>query len=267
MRYPQTHKSCAVAVSALSHTIQGMGPSARATLIFDGDDTLWRTMPLYTAAKQQFIRQMGKWGFDVIAVEAEFEERDVRNVANWGFTVERFRRSMLETYRLFSEKRGRVIRPPDELRISTFAASVLRRKVRAMPGARAVLERLQGTCRLVLVSKGEPGLQARRVVESRLGQFFERVMIVPGKDRAVFGEIVAELGLRPARSWSIGDSFRSDIKPALEAGLNAIWIPQSTWGYESSGPTGEDGAVVRIDTIRALPTALKEVGALDDISL
>lgn len=210
---------------------------------------------------------MGKWGFDVMAVEAEFEERDVRNVAHWGFTVERFRRSMLETYYLFSEKRGRVVLPPDELRISTFAESVLRRKVRAMPGARAVLERLHGTCRLVLVSKGEQGLQTRRVVESRLGQFFERVMIVPGKDSEVFREIVAELGLRPARSWSIGDSFRSDIKPALEAGLNAVWIPQRTWSYESSGSMGEDGAVVRIDTIRALPKVLKAAGALDDISL
>jgi hypothetical protein len=41
-----------------SLTIQEMGLAAGSlysSIIFDGDDTLWRTMPLYTAAKRRFF--------------------------------------------------------------------------------------------------------------------------------------------------------------------------------------------------------------------
>src|SRR4051794_22098441 len=68
--------------------------TVRSTVIFDGDDTLWRTMPLYTASKQRFFALMDNLGFDSKAVENDFEARDIKNVSAWGFTVERFRRSM-----------------------------------------------------------------------------------------------------------------------------------------------------------------------------
>jgi hypothetical protein len=43
------------------------------TIVFDGDDTLWRTMPLYTAAKRRFFALLGELGFDAKCVEQEFE--------------------------------------------------------------------------------------------------------------------------------------------------------------------------------------------------
>jgi putative hydrolase of the HAD superfamily len=37
----------------------------------------------------------------------------------------------------------------------------------------------------------------------------------------------------PALTWMIGNSPKSDINPALEAGLNAVFIPHArTWTLE-----------------------------------
>jgi hypothetical protein len=64
-------------------------PNARlnTVVVFDGDDTLWRTMPLYTEAKARFFALMARAVGDSDGYEREFEERDHRNVAKWGFTV------------------------------------------------------------------------------------------------------------------------------------------------------------------------------------
>ena len=41
-----------------------MDGAKRKGVIFDGDDTLWETMPLYTGAKERFYGLMGASGFD-----------------------------------------------------------------------------------------------------------------------------------------------------------------------------------------------------------
>lgn len=245
-------------------TIQKMGFSAGSlcpTIIFDGDDTLWRTMPLYSTAKRRFFALLGSLGFDAKCVEEEFEARDMKNVSAWGFTVERFRRSMVETYGAFARKQGKSPTLRVEQRISQVATSIVRNKTRPMPRAKEVLRALHGRCRLVLLTKGEYALQERRVAESGLGEFFERAVIVEHKERETFLRVVRELGSAPERTWSVGDSLRSDIKPALEAGLNAVWIPQETWGYESAEMTGKQ-RVLEARTIRELPQILRKAGAI-----
>jgi putative hydrolase of the HAD superfamily len=239
----------------------GVSPCrAQATLIFDGDDTLWRTMPLYRTAKRRFFSFMEEQGFDHARVEREFEARDIQNVARWGFTVERFRRSMVETYHEFVREHGQLPALRIEQRVSLIATGVVRNGTRPMPRSREVLAALRGRCRLALLTKGEYALQERRVAESAFRDFFERVTIVEHKDRATFLRLAEELKADARRTWSVGDSLRSDIRPALEAGLNAIWIPQDTWGYESVVPEHHE-RLLQISSIRLLPAALKKAGA------
>jgi putative hydrolase of the HAD superfamily len=243
-------------------TIQKMASSAgpHSTIVFDGDDTLWRTMPLYTKAKQRFFTLLGDLGFDAKCVEEEFEARDVSNVAAWGFTVERFRRSMVETYKVFAQREGKTPLLKVEQRISGIATSVARNKTRPMPRAREVLRALYGRSRLVLLTKGEYALQERRVAESGFHEFFERVVIVEHKERETFLRLTSELCAAAKAIWSVGDSLRSDIYPAIEAGLNAVWIPQETWDYENAQFT-EDPRIVRARAIRELPGILRKAGA------
>ena len=53
------------------------------------------------------------------------------------------------------------------------------------------------------------------------------------KDAATYARLVEERRLDPARTWMIGNSPKSDINPALAAGLNAVYIPHDrTWHLE-----------------------------------
>ncbi len=232
----------------------------KSVLIFDGDDTLWRTMPLYTAAKKRFFRMMKGLGFDEERLSVEFERRDERNVSKWGFTIERFKCSMVETYEDLVRSRAGEPSLREEQRISKIATSVSRSKTRLIPYAKRTLEALEGRCRMVLLTKGEYSLQTARVEESGLRKFFERVVIVDHKEEKTFRRLAKELRADPRITWSIGDSVRSDVRTALAAGLNAIWIPQPTWSYEVSEQPPHP-KLIQLRSIRALPAALRKAEA------
>jgi putative hydrolase of the HAD superfamily len=56
---------------------------------------------------------------------------------------------------------------------------------------------------------------------------------VKEKDVAAYGTLVAQRGIDPRQAWMAGNSAKSDINPALEAGLNAVFIPHAhTWTLE-----------------------------------
>jgi putative hydrolase of the HAD superfamily len=235
-------------------------------VVFDGDDTLWRTMPLYTQAKRRFFALVARVVEAAEGIEEEFEERDQRNVAKWGFTVERFRNSMVETYRARVLAAGSSPELKRESEISRIATSVSRRRAPLVPYASEALTRLSAVCRLVLLTKGEYELQRRRIESSGLEKLFERVMIVDHKDVATFRQLATELRVRPDRVWSVGDSMRSDIRPALAAGLRAVWIPQKTWAYEEENPASDTpGRFFQSRSMRELPrvllSALNQEGA------
>jgi putative hydrolase of the HAD superfamily len=228
----------------------------QALVIFDGDDTLWRTMPLYTDAKRRFFALMSGLVPSASGIEEEFEERDRNNVAQWGFTLERFRNSMVETYRECVSRTGNRPQFKREEQISRIAASVMRRRAAPMGYAKTILEKLAPSFRLVLLTKGEYELQNRRIAESGLRELFERAMIVDHKDAGAFRQLVAELKVNPRLAWSVGDSLRSDIRPALAAGLRAVWVPQATWSYEEDAPPGSHGRFAQIHSLRELPNLL-----------
>ena len=49
-------------------------------------------------------------------------------------------------------------------------------------------------------------------------------------------------GFDPDRTWMIGNSPKSDINPALAAGMRAVWVPhERTWGLELEDVKEIDG--------------------------
>jgi putative hydrolase of the HAD superfamily len=62
---------------------------------------------------------------------------------------------------------------------------------------------------------------------------FDGVHVVTEKNAEVIRRLVAHYGLPPEQTWMVGNSPRSDINPALEAGIGAIYVPHpSTWQFE-----------------------------------
>ena len=206
--------------------------NTKPVLIFDGDDTLWRTMPLYDEAKRHFFQLMSRQGFPAKEVEKHFEERDRRNVKSLGFSKRRFGLSMLQTYRQFAHTQRRPVRGSVDRQIIDIRNKIFDAKPKLVPFATMVLESLAPSNRLVLLTKGTKGVQLRRVSTSGLRHFFERIFVVKDKNNATFKQVLHTLKTKPSNAWSVGDSLRSDINPALRYGLNAIWVPSTNWTYE-----------------------------------
>ena len=144
-------------------------------IIFDGDDTLWETMPLYVRSKSRFFLAMRRLGFNRKAVEMDFEERDLRNVDRFGFSKKRFETSMVETYRSFCRSRDMVPARAFERRIKRIARSTFTTRPKLVRHAKQLLRRLDNDrSRLILLTKGDLSVQRKRIRASGLRAFFEK---------------------------------------------------------------------------------------------
>lgn len=81
-----------------------------------------------------------------------------------------------------------------------------------------------------------------KIERSGLAGRFHHTAIVKEKDAAAYRKLTEDFGMGPERTWMIGNSPKSDVNPALDAGLNAVFIPHAhTWTLErqevpASGP-------------------------------
>jgi putative hydrolase of the HAD superfamily len=223
----------------------------KPVLIFDGDVTLWHTMPLYAEAKRDFFRLMRRQGFATKEVEAYFEERDRSNVKTLGFSRRRFGLSMQQTYRHFCRLAHRPLRKSVDTQIITIRDRIFEGQPKLVRFAKSVLQSLSSRNRLVLLTKGTRMVQLKRVATSGLSHFFEKILVVKHKDNDTFRKVVHRLKIKPAKTWSVGDSLRSDINPALRGGLNAIWIPNANWKYEDDVLL-ESQKLYRIQSLRQI---------------
>lgn len=203
-----------------------------AGIIFDGDDTLWETMPVYTQAKEEFFREMSTLGFDRQEVERLFEHTDVENVNRLGFTKHRFPTSMAETYRSFCDKYQCLADDTIEERMRGLGYSVFDRPPVVFDHAERTLARLRPHYKLILATKGDQEVQQSKIDHSGLANQFSSIYILDHKTDKELRHIVEDCGLDVTSSWAIGNSLRSDINPGLRIGLKAIWIPYYTWDYE-----------------------------------
>ncbi|MFZ0412156.1 MAG: HAD hydrolase-like protein, partial [Candidatus Acidiferrales bacterium] len=85
------------------------------------------------------------------------------------------------------------------------------------------------------LTKGEAAEQAGKVERSGLQSYFEHIEIVLEKEPTTYDRMIEEFKIVKTHGWMVGNSPRSDINPALQAGLNAVFIPHSaTWELEKA---------------------------------
>src|SRR5258705_13767544 len=107
--------------------------------------------------------------------------------------------------------------------------------------------------RLILFTKGEAAEQAAKVERSGLQIHFDAIEILPEKDAATYRSLVNRHHVVKSRGWMVGNSPRSDINPALEAGLNAVFIPHhATWTLEHEEVCGGAGRLLILSKFRDL---------------
>lgn len=102
--------------------------------------------------------------------------------------------------------------------------------------AARVLEVLSAKYPMVLVSNFYGNIE--KVLESYgIRKYFKKIVEsavvgVRKPDPKIFTLGVEALGLEPGECLVVGDSYRKDIMPALEAGCRAVWIKGPGWSGE-----------------------------------
>ncbi|HJT56667.1 MAG TPA: HAD family hydrolase [Ktedonobacteraceae bacterium] len=198
----------------------------RYHLLIDADDTLWENNIYFEQAIHEFIEFLNHSSLtpdEVRAVLDEFERLNGIGSAN-------FTQSLEQTYRRLAEKD---LDEEDILRVRQLGGLIRAHPLEFLDGVVETLEYLSARQDLILLTKGDREEQLLKVEQSGVEQFFREVVVVYEKKVATYHEIAVQLQLDPNVTWMIGNSPRSDINPALAAGLNAVFIPHPhTWHFE-----------------------------------
>jgi putative hydrolase of the HAD superfamily len=219
----------------------------RCHLLMDADDTLWENNIYFEQAIEAFITLLDHRRLSRQEVRAELDEVE----RSMGYGSANFTRSLLETYRRLA---GDVEQVPLGDDIRRLGESILDLPIQLMEGVKETLDYLSARHDLVLLTKGDLEEQKLKIERSGIKAYFRQAIIVQEKDAAAYRRLVGELQVDPQQTWMVGNSPRSDINPALAAGLKAVYIPHPhTWRleHEEVQESGE-GRVLRLASFAEL---------------
>ena len=204
----------------------------RQNLIVDADDTLWENNIYFEQAFDEFVEFLDHSQLSAREIRDVLDEIEAANNQIHGYGSLNFARNLRETYEDLAE---REIAEDDIRTVMGFAERILECTMEVIEGVSETLEYLADRHDLTLFTKGHPEEQRLKVDRSGLAGYFGHTAIVKEKDRAAYEGLVAARGMKSAETWMIGNSPKSDINPALEAGLNAVFIPHAhTWVLEKA---------------------------------
>ncbi|MBN9035578.1 MAG: HAD family hydrolase [Rhizobiales bacterium] len=199
------------------------------TIGFDADDTLWQNEQFFRMTEERF-RALLAGHMDADQLGARLLEAEKRNLGRYGFGIKGFMLSMIETA---IEVSGGDVPASTIGDILGLGREMLAHPVETLPGVRETLEELADSHRLVLITKGDLFDQERKLAASGLGELFDAVEIVSDKKADTYRRIFARHGDGPERAMMIGNSLKSDVVPAIEAGGWGVYVPHElTWVLE-----------------------------------
>jgi putative hydrolase of the HAD superfamily len=217
-------------------------------LLIDADDTLWENNIYFEEAIADFMLFLNHQHMSHEEVRLVINEVERETILERGYGYHSFAHSLVKTFeRLSSEP----VTPEMHQTIWNFAHRISEYPIKVIDG---VPETLNYLCirqhHLILMTKGNITEQSGKVERSGLKDYFAAVEIVAEKDSAAYRGIVAKYRLAPDVTWMVGNSPRSDINPALTAGINAVFVPHDqTWilEHETVLPTPEKLRMLQVE--------------------
>jgi putative hydrolase of the HAD superfamily len=224
--------------------------SSAKALIFDADDTLWENNVVLERVIEDFLDWVAHPTLDRGQVRAVLDEIETANALTHGYGVKMLLRSLHDCFERLQE---RPAEPAERAAIDDLAAVLTRTAVELIPGVEETLVELGARYDLLLLTKGDPDEQQRKIDASRLAHHFDHIHVVPEKNAGTYTALIEQHGLAPDRTWMIGNSPRSDVRPARAAGLNAVFIPnQHTWVLEHDEVATDDERILTLATFAEL---------------
>lgn len=200
------------------------------TIGFDADDTLWQNETFFRMTQARFAELLSD--SDPAHLTARLEAAERRNLGHYGFGIKGFMLSMIETAIEVTE--GRVAASVIA-EIMAAGREMLRHPVQLLPHAQEAVSALAAAHRVVLITKGDLLDQERKLAQSGLGDLFHGVEIVSDKTPEVYRTAFARHGAGAEQAAMVGNSLKSDVLPALQAGAWGVHVPHAlTWSFEQA---------------------------------
>ena len=200
------------------------------TIGFDADDTLWHNERFFKLTQERFEELLSDYT-ERSQLHSRLIEAERRNIGHYGFGVKGFVLSMIETAIEVTGGAvpGRVIQ-----RLLEAGQDMLDHPVELLPHAQNAIETLAGTYRIVLITKGDLLHQERKLAQSGLGDMFDDVAIVSDKTVSTYTSVFSRHGA-PEKAMMVGNSMKSDVVPAIEAGSWGVLVPHELeWDFEKA---------------------------------
>lgn len=226
-------------------------------IAFDADDTLWENENFF----RQIEADVGELLSDFCtsdAFSARCRQAEHDNIPLYGYGLKGFTLSMLEAAMDLSGNRlsGDLTRA-----IIEAGKAMLRHPIDLLPDVENTLQSLQGRFRLIVITKGDLYHQEHKIEASGLAIYFDAVHVVSEKNTALYRRIFDTEGQGPRRSMMIGNSPKSDILPALEAGAHAVHVPRPLeWARDAADIPVDTPRYHRIDRLGGLASVLSAIG-------
>jgi len=222
------------------------------TLLIDADDTLWENNIYFERAIAAFIGFLDHKEYSAAEVRQTLNAVERETILSHGYGLSSFTLSLVDCFERLSpapvtEEKRECVRG--------FAQAIAAQEIELLPGVSETLADLAGRHHLILMTKGDRAEQADKLARSGLAQHFAAVEIVAEKDPPTYRDVIARHELAPHTSWMIGNSPKSDINPALAAGLHAVFLfHKDTWVLEHAAvaPTPEGQHLIEVDAFAKL---------------
>jgi putative hydrolase of the HAD superfamily len=203
---------------------------ANQTLLVDADDTLWENNIYFERAITSFVSYLDHRVHTAEEVRSHLNQVEHDTIRTHGYGLHSFRQSLIACFEQLTDT---PMTDEKHRRIESFAQSIAEQEIELLPNVAPTLSELATRHRLILVTKGDQTEQTDKLHRSGLAAHFTAVEVLPEKHHQAYLSLASQHGCDACKTWMIGNSPRSDVNPALSAGLNAIFIPHDfTWVLE-----------------------------------
>lgn len=237
-----------------------MTDSKSIAVSVDLDDTLIPTHFLFENAKDQFVTFIqSESPEDLSASEIldVLERIDFEHHESMGITKDRFALSMLESSKeLLDNPSESVKNTAFELGMTPIKTVEEYRNIGVLDGYSEFCEKVdQVKDHSELVTVGDEEVQYAKIEAFNLREKFDTISVVSSGHKS---EPLSRMKQEYDIVVHIGNSLQSDIKPADELGIQAIYVDNSDWLGEYT-PQNEHSTIHSVDSLVEATQKLEEI--------
>jgi putative hydrolase of the HAD superfamily len=221
----------------------------RLTLLVNADDTLWESNVFFEHTLERFFSLVEPFGYARGYARHILNETERQNIQQHGYGLRSFARSLEQSYVKLA---GGLAQRSALDEVASMAAELEHTPPRVLDGVPETLAYLSSRHRMILFTKGEPAEEAAKVERSGLQGFFDSIEIVAEKSIRIYEDLIDKHHVVKSHAWLVGSSAEQEINPALQAGLNAAFVPYAAATSEDAELQSGTGKLLIVSSFRGL---------------